>query len=88
LLLYTFTHPLHLLTVIRYNIIIKKYVLKNIFNKRKLVTKNQFFTRRSNNILTIAIGVPVLAYILLVSTTTLFSDFTGFLGMVILGVVY
>ena len=52
------------------------------------MTKEQFLTRRWNNLLTVGMGIPVLIYIAVVLSTSVLSDFTGFIGMVVLGVLY
>ena len=45
-------------------------------------------TKRWNNWLTLALGLPTLIYAIVVLSTPVFSDFWGFIGMVIMGVVY
>ena len=58
-------------------------------NTRKdTMTKKNFLTRRWNNWLTLGMGIPVLVYIIFVLSTSVLSDFTGFIGMVILGALY
>jgi len=52
------------------------------------MTKERFLTRRWNNWLTVGMGIPVLIYIAVVLTTSVLSDFAGFIGMVVLGVLY
>ncbi|MFC1912840.1 hypothetical protein ACFLX7_01415 [Chloroflexota bacterium] len=52
------------------------------------MTKDKFLTRRWNNWLTVGMGIPVLIYIVIVLSTSVLSDFTGFIGMVVLGVLY
>ncbi|MFC1942309.1 hypothetical protein ACFLWU_03725 [Chloroflexota bacterium] len=52
------------------------------------MTKEKFLTRRWNNGLTVGMGIPVLIYIIVVLSTSVLSDFAGFIGMVALGVLY
>ena len=52
------------------------------------MTKEKLLTRRWNNWLTVGMGIPVLIYIVVVLSTSVLSDFAGFIGMAVLGVVY
>jgi hypothetical protein len=52
------------------------------------MTKERFFTRRWNNGLTLAMGLPTLAYVSFVLSTSVLSDFAAFIGMAVLGAVY
>ena len=52
------------------------------------MTKETFLTARWNNWLTLGMGIPVLIYAVVVLSTSVLSDFAGFIGMVILGAVY
>jgi len=52
------------------------------------MTKEQFLTVRWNNWLTLALGLPSLIYAIVVLSTSVLSDFWGFIGMVVLGVLY
>ena len=52
------------------------------------MTKEKFLIQRWNNWLTVGMGIPVLIYIVIVLSTSVLSDFTGFIGMVVLGVLY
>ncbi len=52
------------------------------------MTKEKFLTRGWNNLLTLGLGIPVVIYIFIVLSTSLLSEFVGFIGMVILGVLY
>ena len=52
------------------------------------MTKEKFLTKRWNNWLTLALGLPTLIYGTVVLSTSVLSDFWGFIGMVIIGVVY
>ena len=50
--------------------------------------KEQFLTVRWNNWLTLALGLPTLVYAMVVFSTSVLSDFRGFIGIVIIGVLY
>jgi hypothetical protein len=52
------------------------------------MTKEKFLTRRVNNWLTLGMGLPTLIYALVVLSTSVLSDFVGFIGMAVLGAVY
>ena len=52
------------------------------------MTNEKFLTRRWNNLLTVGMGTPVLVYIFVVLSTSVLSDFAGFIGMVVLGALY
>ncbi len=52
------------------------------------MTSESFLTARWNNWLTLAMGIPVLALGIVFLSTDVMSDFSGFLTMVIAGVVY
>ncbi len=52
------------------------------------MTKDKLLTVRWNNWLTLAFGLPALGYAVFALSTSVMSDFAGFLGMVIAGVVY
>ena len=52
------------------------------------MTKEKFLTVRWNNVLTLGMGLPTLAYGVFVLSTSVMSDFAGFIGMVVLGAVY
>jgi len=52
------------------------------------VTKEKFLTRRWNNWLTVGMGIPVLIYIAVILSTSVLSDFAGFIGMAVLGATY
>ena len=52
------------------------------------MTKDKFLTRRWNNWLTLGMGIPTLAYGIFVLTTSEMSDFSGFIGMVVIGLVF
>ena len=50
--------------------------------------KEQFLTVRWNNLLSIALGIPSLIFVVVVLSTPLLSDLAAFIGVVIIGVVY
>jgi len=52
------------------------------------MTKEQFFTTRWNNWLTLALGLPAIVFGVLVLSAPVISDFWGFTGMVAIGVLY
>jgi hypothetical protein len=52
------------------------------------MTKEKFLTVRWNNILTLALGIPTLLYIVFVLTTPVLSDKVAFIGLALIGVVY
>ena len=56
--------------------------------KGDTVTKERFLTVRWNNILTLGLGLPALIYAIVVLSTGILSDIAGFIGLVIIGVVY
>ena len=52
------------------------------------MTKERFLTVRWNNIITLGLGLPMAAYAIVALSTTIASHWAGFLGMVIIGVLY
>ena len=52
------------------------------------MTKERFLTVRWNNILTVGLGLVTVAYAIVGLSTELASGWPGFLGMVIIGVLY
>jgi len=52
------------------------------------MTKDNFFTRRWNNWLTLGMGLPTLIYVVVVLSTSVLSDFSAFIGIVVIGAVY
>jgi hypothetical protein len=52
------------------------------------MTKEKYLTVRMNNWLTLGMGIPTLAYVVFVLSTSVMSDFAGFVGMVVIGIVY
>ena len=52
------------------------------------MTKEKFLTAGWNNLLTMIFGIPTLLYGVVVLSTSVLSDFRGFVGLVLCGVVY
>ena len=52
------------------------------------MTKERFLTVRWNDILMLGLGLPALAYAIIGLSTEIASGWPGFLGMVIIGVLY
>jgi hypothetical protein len=50
--------------------------------------KDRFLTRGWNNVLTLGLGIPTLIYAAVALSTSLASDLWGFLGLVVIGVLY
>ena len=52
------------------------------------MTKDQFLTVRWNNLLSLALGLPSLAYILYAFSNPLWTTRGGLIGLAIIGVLY
>lgn len=52
------------------------------------VTKDEFLTARWNNLLSLGLGLPTVAYVVFALSTTLWSQRAGFIGLVVIGVLY
>jgi hypothetical protein len=52
------------------------------------MTKEKLLTLRWNNLLTLGLGTLVLVYAAVVLSTSLLSDLAGFIGLVVIGVLY
>jgi hypothetical protein len=52
------------------------------------VTKEKFLTVRWNNLLTLALGIPALIYVLVAFSTLLWTEMGGMIGLSIIGVLY
>jgi len=50
--------------------------------------KGKFLTRRWNNLLTLGLGLPALVYGVIVMAASVFSAQAGFIGIVVIGVIY
>ena len=51
------------------------------------MTKEKFLTVRWNNLLSLGLGIPALIYAIVLSPSVL-SDRAGFIGLVVIGVLY
>ena len=52
------------------------------------MTKERFLTVPWNNILVAGLGLPALLYAIVVLSTGVLSDKAGFIGLVVIGVLY
>ena len=52
------------------------------------MTNEKFLTKGWNNWLTLGMGLPTLIYAVVFLSTSALSDFSGFIGMVVIGAVY
>jgi len=52
------------------------------------MTKDKFLTTRWNNLLSLGLGIPALIYVIIVLSTSVLSDSAGFIGLVVIGVIY
>ena len=52
------------------------------------MTKDEFLTARWNNLLSLGLGIPALIYVIIVLSTSILSDSAGFIGLVVIGVIY
>jgi len=52
------------------------------------LTKENFLTVRWNNLLTLALGIPALIYIIVAFSTSLWSTKGGLIGLAIIGALY
>lgn len=52
------------------------------------MTKDEFLTARWNNLLSLGLGLPTVAYVVFALSTTLWSQRAGFIGLVVIGVLY
>jgi hypothetical protein len=52
------------------------------------MTKERLLTVGWNNILTLALGLPLVIWVVVVLSTSVFSDLVGFIGTTVIGVVY
>ncbi len=52
------------------------------------MTKTEFLTVRWNNRLSLGLGLPILIYAVVVLSTSVLSDSAGFIGLVVMGVIY
>ena len=52
------------------------------------MTRERFLTVRWNNLLTLGLGIPILIYVAVVSSTSVLSDSAAFIGLMLSGVLY
>jgi hypothetical protein len=52
------------------------------------MNKDKFLTVRWNNLLALGLGILVLVYAVIALSTSLASDLGGFVGLVVIGVLY
>jgi hypothetical protein len=52
------------------------------------MTKEKLLTVRWNNVLTLALGIPALIYVVLALSTSLWTGRGGLIGLSIIGVLY
>lgn len=52
------------------------------------MAKGKFLTVRWNNMLSLGLGIPGLIYVIVVLSTSVLSASAGFIGLVIIGVLY
>ncbi len=52
------------------------------------MTKEAFLTVRWNNLLSLGLGLIVLIYVVVVLSTSVWSGRDGFIGLVVIGVLY
>jgi hypothetical protein len=52
------------------------------------MTKEKFLTVRWNNLLTLALGIPTLMYVIYAFSTSMWSTRGGLIGLAILGALY
>ncbi len=52
------------------------------------MTREKFLTRRWNNVLTLALGLPALIYGVVVLSTPVLSPGAAFIGMAVIGGMY
>jgi hypothetical protein len=53
-----------------------------------ILTKEKLLTVRWNNLLSLGLGSLVLIYAVVVLSTSVLSDLAGFIGLVVIGVLY
>jgi len=50
--------------------------------------KEKLLTVRWNNLLSLGLGIPALTYVVVILSTSVLSDSAGFIGLVVIGVIY
>lgn len=56
--------------------------------RKDAMTKDKFLTVRWNNLLSLGLGIPTLVYVIVVLATSVLTDSAGFIGLVVIGVLY
>ena len=59
-----------------------------VAGRRALMTKEEFLTKRWNNILTVGMGLILLVYAAIALSTSIATDLAAFIGIAIIGAVY
>jgi hypothetical protein len=52
------------------------------------MTKEEFLTVRWNNLLSLALGIPALIYVVVAFSTSLWTERAGLIGLSAIGVLY
>jgi hypothetical protein len=52
------------------------------------MTKEKFLTVRWNNLLTLALGIPALIYVIVAFSTSFWATRGGLIGLAVIGVLY
>lgn len=52
------------------------------------MTKEKFLSVRWNNLLTLALGIPALLYVVVAFSTSVWSTRGGLIGLAVIGVLY
>lgn len=52
------------------------------------MTKSELLTVRWNNLISLGLGLITLTYVVFVLATSVWSDKSGFIGLVVIGVVF
>ncbi len=70
--------------------LIAKITNIRILTNKKVNTMvtEKILTKSWNNWLTVGLGLPTLVYVIVFFSTSILSDFMGFIGLFILGAVY
>jgi hypothetical protein len=63
-------------------------VPKSSYRKDRVVNKEKFLTVRWTNWLALGLGIPALVYSVVALSTSLASELGGFIGIVVIGVLY
>jgi hypothetical protein len=52
------------------------------------MTKEKFLTVHWNNLLTLALGIPALIYVIIAFSTSLWATRGGLIGLAVIGILY